>query len=215
MNLEERYQQTVFDLLDKVRFSQREAIKKAGELVAETIMKGNKIYLGCICHNIEDDIIDRGGGPVFYKKYDKEKTELKPGDLLFLSSVSGRTLEVVNLAYDSMQAGIQVIAFTSMEYAQQVESVHPSGKKLYEFVTLVLDNCAPAAEAMIDIEGIEAKYGAASGFASDFIMWSLTACAIERLLAEGYTPGVLKSRNFPGGGEYNEEIRKHYAEFGW
>ena len=75
------------------------------------------------------DLISRGGGPFFYKQFHnlgdptsgrkRELTEeekklveegtdpsapflksnLHPGDLLFVSSVSGRTLKVVNLAW--------------------------------------------------------------------------------------------------------------------
>lgn len=211
----ERYWLAVGDLLAKVRATQRESIIKAGELVAATAESGKKIYLNGICHSIENDLIYRGGGPIFYKHFDSEKTELHEGDLLFVSSVSGRTLPVVNLAYDSMEKGVNVIAFTSMEYARAVEPVHPSGKKLYEMVTLVLDNCAPAAEAMLDVEGIEAKFAAASGIASDYILWSLTSVAVDRMLTDGKTPGILKSANFPGGPEFNAEIEKHYSESGY
>lgn len=209
------YQQAAFDLLYKVRTTQRENIIKAGEIVAEAAEKGNKIYLNGICHSIENDLINRGGGPAFYKHYDAN-VELKPGDVLFVSSVSGRTLSVVNLAYDLMEKGVTVIALTSMEYAQAVEPVHPSGKKLYEFVTLALDNCAPAAEAMLEVEGLEPRFAAASGIASAFIMWSLTSVAVEKMISEGFPPSVYKSANFPGGPEYNNEfVNKHYDEFGW
>ena len=216
MELIDRYQQAAFDLLFKARTTQREAIIKAGELIADAVEHGGKVYLNGICHSIENDLIYRGGGPIFYKHYEKDKTELKAGDVLVVSSVSGRTLDVVNLAWDSMEKGVNVIAFTSMEYARAVDPVHPSGKKLYEFVTLVLDNCAPAAEAMLDVDGIEAKYAAASGIASDFIMWSVTSVMVEKMLKDGYTPGILKSANFPGGADYNKQIiEKHYDEFGW
>ena len=212
----DRYQKAVDDLLMKVRTTQREAIFKAGELVANAVENGGKIYFAEICHAIQRDVIYRGGGPIFYNEYKPEETELKPGDVLFVSSVSGRTLKVVELTYDCVQKGINVIAFTSMEYAQAVDPVHPSGKKLYEMATLTLDNCAPAAEAMLEVEGIEARFAAASGIASDFILWSLTSVAVEKMLKDGYTPGILKSANFPGGNDYNKEIiEKHYEEYGW
>jgi len=103
-----------------------------------------------------------------------------------------------------------------MTYATAVEPVHSSGKKLYEFVDLVLDNCAPAAEAMMTVPGIEAHYAAASGIASDYILWSVTSCAVEEMMKRGKTPGILKSNNFPGGREYNRDvIDSHYEEFGW
>lgn len=122
---------------------------------------------------------------------------------------------MVNLAYDSVNVGVKVIVLTSMEYAQSVDAVHPSGKKLYEFATHTLDNCAPPAEAMLEIEGIDARFAAASGIASDFIMWSVTAFTVEKMMQDGYTPGIYKSVNFPGGWEQYERTNKHYEEFGW
>ena len=212
----DRYHQAVDNLLKTVRKTQRENIVKAGELVADAVENGHKIYLGHIVHGIEMDLIYRGGGPIFYKEYKPGETELKAGDVLFVSSVSGRTKSVVDLAWDCMQKGITVIALTSMVYASQVDPVHESGKKLHEFVTLALDNCAPAAEAMLEVEGLEAHFAASSGIASDYIMWSLTSVCVEKMLSDGFTPGILKSANFPGGNDYNKQIiEPHYDEFGW
>ena len=211
----DRYHNAVEELLKTVRQTQRENIFKAGEMVANAVESGHKVYLGHIVHGIEMDLIYRGGGPIFYKQYNAD-VELKEGDILFVSSVSGRTKSVVNLAWDAMQKGVKVIALTSMTYATQVDPVHESGKKLYEFVTLTLDNCAPAAEAMLDVDGIEARFAAASGIASDYIMWSLTSVCVEKMLSDGYTPGILKSANAPGGNDYNKTVvEPHYDEFGW
>lgn len=216
MALMERYQKAVDELFEKVRKTQTEKIIQAGELIAETVASGHKVYLGGICHGIELDLIYRGGGPLFYKQYTNDPEVLNPGDLLVVSSVSGRTKPVVELAYNSVEKGIKVIAFTSMEYAVQVDPVHESGKKLYEFVTLAMDNCAPAAEAMLEVEGIEARFAAASGIASDYIMWNVTAVAVEKLLERGITPGILKSANFPGGMDYNNKvIQPIYDQYGW
>ena len=212
----DRYHEAVDSLLKTVRETQRENIVKAGELVANAVENGGKIYLGHIVHGIEMDLIYRGGGPIFYKEYKPGETELKAGDVIFVSSVSGRTKSVVDLAWDCMQKGITVIALTSMVYASKVDPVHESGKKLHEFVTLALDNCAPAAEAMLEVEGLEAHFAASSGISSDYIMWSLTSVCVEKMLADGFTPGILKSANFPGGNDYNKQIiEPHYEEFGW
>ena len=215
MELIDRYQQAAMDLLFKARTTQRENIEKVGKIVAEAVEGGHKIYLGKICHDIEMDLFNRGGGPAFYQLYKEGETELKPGDVLFVSSVSGRTAKVVDLAYKSMQEGIKVIALTSLVYAQAVEPVHESGKRLHEFVTAYLDNCAPAAEAMLEVDGLEARFAAASGLASCFIMWSVTAIAVETMLKDGYTPGVFMSINFPGGKEFYDKAIEHYKEFGW
>ena len=218
MALMHRYQKAVDDLFAKVRDTQTETIIKAGTMIADAVANGGKVYLNDICHSIEMDLIYRGGGPIFYKKFKKDEhmESLKAGDVLVVSTVSGTTAHVVDLAWEAMEKGVNVIAFTSMEYARQVDPVHPSGKKLYEFVTLAVDNCAPAAEAMLEVEGIEARFAAASGIASDYIMWNITSVVVEKMLEKGLTPGILKSANFPGGNDYNKQIiDPHYDEFGW
>jgi len=218
MKLMERYQQAVDALFAKVRATQTENIIKAGEMIAECASSGGKIYLAEICHSIQMDLIYRGGGPLFYNQFNKDQhwDKLKEGDILVVSSVSGRTAHVVNMAYEAMERGVKVIAFTSMEYAVQVDPVHESGKKLYEFVTLAIDNCAPAAEAMLEVEGIEARFAAASGIASDYIMWNITSVAVEKLLEKGLTPSILKSANFPGGSDYNQQVvQPNYDKNGW
>ena len=218
MALMERYQAAVEQLLGKVRATQTEKIIEAGKLIADSVASGGKIYLSGICHSIEMDFIYRGGGPIFYKKYKDEehRDTLKAGDVLVVSSVSGRTKSVVDLTWEMVARGVKVIAFTSMAYAVQVDPVHESGKKLYEMATLTLDNCAPAAEAMLEVEGIEARFAAASGIASDYIMWNVTSVVVEELLSRGITPGILKSANYPGGNDYNKTvIEPNYEKYGW
>ena len=218
MLLMERYREAVDELLKKVRDTQTENIIKAGEMIADAVANGGKIILSDICHSIENDLIYRGGGPIFYKHYKEEdhKDTLKEGDVLIVSSVSGRTKKVVDLTYEMVQRGVKVIAFTSMSYAVQVDPVHESGKKLYEMATLTMDNCAPAAEAMLEVDGIEARFAAASGIASDYIMWNITSVVVEKLLEKGITPGILKSANYPGGNDYNKTvIEPNYEKYGW
>ena len=238
------YQKRVDELFHQVKTTQRENIIKAGEMIVETLENGGNIYLGEICHSIQNDLIDRGGGPFFYRPFqykldvqsdarqrDRSDMDLdmeglgayilkastiRPGDILFVGSVSGRTKHVVDLAYEAKKMGIKVIAMSSMSYAQSVGPVHSSGKKLYEMVDLTLDNCAPAAEAMLDVEGIEAKFAAASGLASSFILWSVTAVALELMREKGMDPYLLKSANYPGGPEYNNgTVRPRYWEKGY
>jgi uncharacterized phosphosugar-binding protein len=103
---------------------------------------------------------------------------------------------------------MKIIAVTSMEYATTVDSPHSSGLKLYEMADVVIDNCAPAGEALMEVEGLEPRLCASSGLTAAFILWSVTTVVVEELMKRGKTPGILKSANFPGGSEYN----KNYVE---
>ena len=238
------YQKRVDELFTQVKETQRENIITAGTMIADCLANGGNVYLSEICHSIQNDLIDRGGGPFFYRKFqykldvqsdarERDRSDMdldmeglgayilkastiKPGDILFVGSVSGRTKHVVDLAYEAKKMGIKVIAMSSMSYAKSVGPVHSSGLKLYEMVDLTLDNCAPAAEAMLDVEGIEAKFAAASGLASSFILWSVTAVAIEVMRDRGMDPLLLKSTNYPGGPDYNDGlVRPRYWKQGY
>ncbi|MBE6107887.1 MAG: sugar isomerase domain-containing protein [Erysipelotrichaceae bacterium] len=238
------YQKRVEQLFDQIKSTQRENIITAGKMIADTIDAGGNIYLSGICHSIEMDLFNRGGGPAFYRTFhynldvksdarERDRSDMdlsmeglgayilkastiKPGDVLFVGSVSGRTKHVVDLAWEAKKMGIKVIAMSSLSYARSVDPVHSSGQKLIDFVDLTLDNCAPAAEAMLEVEGIEANFAAASGIASSYILWSVTAVVLEEMMKRGKTPRLLKSANFPGGVDYNNaEVYPHYKEFGW
>ena len=65
----DRYHKRVDDLLKEVRDTQTENIIKAGKLIADTIANGGGVFLSGICHSIENDLIYRGGGPIFYKHF--------------------------------------------------------------------------------------------------------------------------------------------------
>lgn len=240
----DEYNRSIDQLIEKVRTTQRENIIKAGQMIAEAVENNGNVYLSNICHSMEKDLIYRGGGPVFYKhfswnmnvekngrvrdrsdidqsqwgmaEYALKMSTMRPGDVLMVSSVSGRTVSAVDLAYEAKKMGIKVIAFTSMEYTKSVEPIHPSGKRLYEMVDIAIDNCAPVAEGMMQIPGLEAPYAAASGIACNILLWSMTTVAVETLMNHGKTPGILKSANFPGGNDYNKNVvEPHYEEFGW
>jgi len=228
----DRYWEYVDGLYAQVRGTQKDNIIAAGNLIADAVAGGACVHIHDSGHIIDSELIYRGGGLILYKKlkyqltvdnpvrkrdrsdmdtdmeglaaYALKASGARPGDVIILGTVSGRTFSVVDLAFEAKKLGVKMILITSMSYAATVEAVHSSGKKLYEIVDVVLDNCAPAAEAMMEVEGLEARLCAASGLSAAFIMWSITTVVVEGLLARGIMPGVLKSANFPGGNDYNK-----------
>jgi len=228
------YWNTIDGLYEKIRGTQRDAIVKAGLLVAEAVDNGACVHIHDSGHIIDAELIYRGGGLILYKKFKynlmvdnpvrkRDRSSVNksmeglaeyalrasgalPGDLFILGSVSGRTASVVDLAYEAKKMGCKLIAITSMVYSQTVDAVHSSGQKMFEMADIVIDNCAPAAEALMEVDGLEARLCAASGLSAAYIMWSLTTVAVEELLKRGKMPGVLKSANFPGGNDYNKSF---------
>ena len=239
----DKYNDTLDALIATVRSSQRENIIAAGKLIAESVKNGGCVHVHDTGHIINSELIFRGGGLLMYKQFKyglsvedpvrpRDRSDLdtsmaglaayalkaggaRPGDVMILGSVSGRNLPVVDLAIEAKKFGLKTIVITSVEYSKQVKSDHPSGLRLFELGDIVIDNCAPAAEAMMEVPGLEPRLCAASGISAAMIMWSVTTVVVEELLSAGITPSVLKSANFPGGNEFNAELIKHYAETGF
>lgn len=241
----DNYNEHIDRLINKVRTTQRENIIEAGKIMADTIAAGRCVHIHDTGHMINSELVERGGGLFALRSFTYELKWLDPvrerdrsdrgipesmegfaeyavrasnihaGDLIIIGSVSGRSEYVVDLALTCKKYGCKVIALTSVEYSSSVPSRHSSGKRLFECADVVLDNCAPIAEGMIPVEGIEAPFGAASGISASLIMWSVCAVTIDELMAKGITPSVYKSANFPGGEEYNDELEKHYQATGF
>ena len=237
------YQKTVDTLFDKLKSTQRDACIAAGQLMADTIAKGNAVHIFDTGHIVDAELIYRGGGLLALKSFkykldvqnnvrkrdrsavDKSMEGLAmyalkasgalPGDLMIIGSVSGKTANVIDIALAAKEFGMKVIALTSVAYSSSVKSLHSSGKRLFECGDIVLDNCAPVAEGMIPVEGIEAPFAAASGLAAAYLLWSCCAVAIEELLKRGITPSILKSSNYEDGPEYNKKLQEYYEKTGF
>lgn len=68
---------------------------------------------------------------------------IEPQDVFIISSNSGVNVAIVEVALLAKKHGHTLVAVTALEHARQVESRHPSGKKLYELADVVIDNCGP------------------------------------------------------------------------
>jgi len=142
-------------------------------------------------------------------------SSLRAPDVLLVSSVSGRNLSPIELTLAAKERGVKVIGFTSLAYTAKVQSLHASGKRLYEVVDVVVDNGAPYGDAAINIPGYPKKLMPLSGVGMDIAGWLIWGLAMERLAATGEPASVLISHNGAGGPEHNDAARKRYEQLGY
>ena len=143
------------------------------------------------------------------------QAQVLPRDVMVIGSVSGRSVNVIDLALACKKMGVKVIALTSVEYSSRVTSKHSSGKRLFEVADIVIDNCAPYGDAMLDIEGLDAPFIPASGLSAAYIMWALNADLAELFVRDGKTPSILKSVNYDPNIEYNQKLAEIYQKDGY
>lgn len=139
---------------------------------------------------------------------------LRAGDCLILGSVSGRTGRAVSTAIAAREAGVKVVAITSLEYTARVKSAHSTGKRLCDAADIVVDNCVPYGDACLEVEGLGAPVVPLSGLATITVCWCIITTAMEKLLARGVKPHVYLSVNREDGEAFNAGELKEYNRTG-
>jgi len=234
-----KYLEGVMEFLKRIEETQQGNIEAAAERISQAIIEGHNLYaFGCSHSSLPvQDIFYRAGGlmlvnPIFgpgltldvrpptftssmerlegYGELLLERVPIKEGDVLIVVSVSGRNAVPIEMARAAKERGVIVIAVTSMEYTTQVSSRHSSGKKMYEFADIVLDNQAPRGDAILELAGVPQKFCPVSGITSTAILHALMAETVEKLVAKGFTPPVYLAANVEGGQEWNARLLKEY-----
>lgn len=129
---------------------------------------------------------------------------INANDIFFILSNSGINGIGIDFAAQAKENGHKVIVITSMKHTTVEKSRHPSGKKLYMFGDIVIDNCGPHGDALLETDSIE-KVTAVSSICNNAIMQSASARTIEILQQNNYEPPVLD-----GNKEHDEILLKKY-----
>ena len=133
-----------------------------------------------------------------------ELYDIKPQDIFIVISNSGINGIVIDIARLAKEQGNKVIIVTSMKHTLAEEPRHPSGKKLYEYGDIVIDNCGPHGDALIDTDGV-AKVCSVSSICNNCIAQSMAARTVELLHEDGYELPILN-----GDEAHDEAMKEKY-----
>ena len=118
---------------------------------------------------------------------------LEPPDSFIVFSNSGVNEVVVEVALEARRKGLKVVAVVSAEHCTALAPRHSCGKRLTELADVVLDNCTPAGDALVAVDGHEDLVGPGSTIGAAALVNSLKCLVAERLTALGQPPIVLTS----------------------
>ena len=142
------------------------------------------------------------------------KSNMLPGDVLMIGSVSGINNLPVEMAIQAKKLGLTVIVLTSVEYSKFLQPQHPSGKRLYEVGDIVLDNCSNVGDTLVHVEELGLGICPSSGIAASYIMWGVQSRVVELLLEQGKHPSIYISNHMPGANEHNRQAWARYEKEG-
>ena len=137
---------------------------------------------------------------------------IEPQDVFIIASNSGVNVAIVEVAQEVKQRGHLLVAVTALDHSRQMESRHPSGKKLYELADIVIDNCGPFGDALLALPGGGGKACSISSISGALIGQMITAETLGNLIARGMEPPVFLSANVPGGIEHGQRLQQRYVD---
>ncbi|MEY2904308.1 MAG: hypothetical protein RJA52_324 [Bacteroidota bacterium] len=135
-----------------------------------------------------------------------DQHEVDEDDIMIVISNSGRNAMPIEMAMMAKEKGLKVIGITSMDQSQKYPSRHPSGKKLFEIVDIVLDNKVPPGDGLLTIEGT--LTGAISSIAGIFLVNLVATEAMKIAHQKGIKLPIYYSQNIDG--YSNEELYSIY-----
>ncbi|MGQ9533054.1 MAG: sugar isomerase domain-containing protein [Desulfotomaculales bacterium] len=231
--LETVYYQGIKALIDRIVETQRPNIELGAQTIAASLIQGGVLHVFGSGHSamVGKEITQRAGGLVpvnlipdpseglaeRVEGYGKvlldayaRKYGLNPGEVIIVVSTSGRNPVPIEIAMEAKARGLFTIGIVSLEYARQSRSRHRSGKRLFEVVDLVLDNCVPPGDAIVEMKELGQKSGASSTIAGALLVNMLMLRVIEEICRRGGTPPILKSQNLEGADEHNQKLLAAY-----
>ena len=222
--------------INKIAASQEASLNEAAKLFAESIVQDQIIHTFGTGHShmIGLELFTRAGGlanvnamldsTVLSVEGARRGAEIErvpgiarvvwdqyridPADIMVIISNSGRNAMPVEMAMLARTHGVKTIGITSLEQSRRYPSRHESGKKLYELVDVVIDNCVPSGDVLMEIEGY--RTGPASSISGMLIVNLLATEGCKIAASRGAQLPIYFSQNIDGFS--NEELYRIYED---
>jgi uncharacterized phosphosugar-binding protein len=230
------YHEKIKQQLDHIVQDQEEAIQRAANWVAETIIHDHIIHTFGTGHShmIGLELFVRAGGLanvnamldsiVMTAEGARRSAEIEripglaqiiwdqhkinPEDIIFVISNSGRNAMPIEMAMIAKEHGLKVIAITSLEQSARYPSRHQSGIKLFEIADLVLDNKVPSGDGIMRIQ--DNLTGAVSTISGVFLVNLIATEGMKIAAQQGVKLPIYFSQNIDGFS--NEELYELYDD---
>ena len=226
-------------VINRIKETQTEKLDAAGRMIAKAHLSGHKFFVtgSGHSHTVAEEFYGRAGGLAFpvpimtteltleehptkssyierlpgYAAILAELYGVSEGDVVLITSNSGRNAYPVEMALSAKERGAKVIAITSVDHSSKVSSRHSSGKKLMDLADIVLDNCGVEGDSSMRMDGMKAAICPTSSMANAFLVQSMVAACCDELLKNGVEPPVFISLNSDGNETVNDELFAKYT----
>lgn len=230
-----KYFDKIQNLIDKIKETQYEKIVEVSKIFVEKIKEDKMIHVFGTGHShiIGVEMFARAGGlanvnamlddtittadgarkgsmterlsglaEIIWDQYKIDKD-----DVMIIISNSGRNSVPVEMAIKAKEEGVTLIAITSLDHSKKCKSRHSSEKRLFELADIVIDNCVPGGDSLLEFNGTKA--GPGSTIAGVSIVNSIVTETLKTLTEEELPIPVFGSQNVDG--YNNDDLYEKYS----
>ena len=134
-------------------------------------------------------------------------------DTMWLFSHSGINNVNIDIAIEARKKGMKVVVFGSAAEATGKKTRHSSGKNIFELADVVVDSCAPLADASVDLKNHQDKIGPVSTMAFVTCVWMTVTTVAEILAEKGVKLSIHPSHNVSGDDTAKVRLEEALAEY--
>lgn len=136
-----------------------------------------------------------------------------PHDCFFVFSNGGVNGVVIDVALGAKARGMPVIACVSMAHCMASGIKHSSGRRLPDIADVTIDNCSPAGDAMVTVDGLAEPVGPGSTVGYGAVVNALKCLVAAELARRGQPPLVLTSSVVVGAERSAELFEQAYDDY--
>ena len=136
-----------------------------------------------------------------------------PPDAFLIYSNSGVNEVVIDVSQEAKAQGMPLIAVVSLDHCLASPPKHSSGLRLPDLADVVIDNCTPAGDALVRVEGLADPVGPGSTIGCTAVTNALKCLVAAQLTALGQPPLVLTSAYFIGSEASKRQFDAAYDDY--
>ena len=235
------YKAVIIEKLEKIVENERDSIRKAAELIVDTLLNDGRVYIFGCNHSaiIPQEVYYRAGSLAVYipllipglnlintkpvlstfmernEQFGKDivlSSRIREKDVVIIVSTSGRNPVPVAFALEVKKIGSRIIVITSKKFCKSFPSRHSSGKTLLDIPPdVVIDNFADPGDVSVEVEN--KKMGPVSTITGVFIIHLISMTVADLMARQGIDPPVFVSSNVPEGDKVNKKLSKEFEDF--
>ncbi len=134
-------------------------------------------------------------------------------DTMWLFSHSGINNVNIDVALEARKKGMKVVVFGSAGEAKGKQTRHSSGKTIFDLADIIVDTCAPIADASVDLKNHQDKIGPVSTMAFITCVWMTVTTVAEILADRGVKLFIHPSHNVPGNDNAKVRLEEALSEY--